>query len=309
MSEGERDYRMFSLGRIAALTMHTFTQMVRMRVFYFLLIFSVAVIAIAFVIPSFEAEQQLKILKDVSLGAMSLFSTLFAIAGTALLIPKDMEDRTLYTILSKPVPRYEYLLGKLFGMLTLILVSMLMMDGLFCGVLALRQKMLTQDKREFYDEMAVAIPEVWGTESKQAERNEAVESIARYGLKWDLQTAVWAIFLKAAVMTALTLAVSTFATSTLFTIISAIALYIIGLGQHIGREYFLGGEDVSGVMRALTGVFAVIFPDFHLFDIVDAVVTGEIVPASLVWKLTGITAMYLIVYSAIASLVFSNKEL
>jgi len=41
----------------------------------------------------------------------------YSIAATALLLPRDVEDRTLYTILSKPVPRIEYLLGRLVGVL------------------------------------------------------------------------------------------------------------------------------------------------------------------------------------------------
>ena len=56
-------------------------------------------------------------LKDVSLGAMSIFTWLLAVLATAMLLPKDIEDRTLYTILAKPVPRFEYLLGKLLGVL------------------------------------------------------------------------------------------------------------------------------------------------------------------------------------------------
>ena len=56
-------------------------------------------------------------LKDVSLGAMSIFTSLLAIVATAQLLPRDLEDRTIYTILAKPVPRYEYLIGKLAGVL------------------------------------------------------------------------------------------------------------------------------------------------------------------------------------------------
>ena len=63
-------------------------------------------------------------LKDVSLGAMSIFTWLLAVLATAMLLPKDIEDRTLYTILAKPVPRFEYLLGKLLGVLALLFVAL-----------------------------------------------------------------------------------------------------------------------------------------------------------------------------------------
>ena len=106
-----RKHRVFSAMRVWAIARNTFTQLVRMKVFYFMLIFSALIIGANLLFLSFTFEQELKILKDVSFGAMSLFASIFAIVGTALLIPKDIEDRTLYTILTKPVPRIEYLLG------------------------------------------------------------------------------------------------------------------------------------------------------------------------------------------------------
>jgi ABC-type transport system involved in multi-copper enzyme maturation permease subunit len=56
---------------------------------------------------------------------MSIFTSLLAIVATARLIPQDIEDRTVYTILAKPVPRFEYVLGKLAGVLLLLAISTL----------------------------------------------------------------------------------------------------------------------------------------------------------------------------------------
>ena len=62
-------------------------------------------------------QQEFQVLKDIALGAMSIFTSLLAVIATARLLPQDMEDRTVYTILAKPVPRFEYLAGKLLGVL------------------------------------------------------------------------------------------------------------------------------------------------------------------------------------------------
>ena len=132
-------HRRFSAARVLTIAGGTFTQLVRMKVFAFMAIFAVVVIGSSFVFADLKTEQELKMLKDVSLAAMSLFAMIFAIAGTALLIPKDVEDRTLYTILCKPVPRIEYLIGKLGGVVMLIFISLLCMDVLFCGVLHLKE--------------------------------------------------------------------------------------------------------------------------------------------------------------------------
>ena len=132
----------FSLSRVWTMAAATVTQLVRMRILVFLVVLSVIVVAAGFLFPVFSAEQQLKMLKYVSFGALQFFSLVLAIVATALLLPKDMEDRTLYTILSKPVPRVEYLLGKFLGVMLLIGGGLLIMDLLVCGVLYFRQSMV-----------------------------------------------------------------------------------------------------------------------------------------------------------------------
>ena len=105
--------------RIAALTGNTFTELVRLKVFYFLLLFALLLIGSSLFMAQLSFQQEFQVLKDVSLGAMSIFTSLLAIVATARFIPQDIEERTIYTILAKPVPRYEYLLGKLIGVLLL----------------------------------------------------------------------------------------------------------------------------------------------------------------------------------------------
>ncbi len=106
-----RDIPFFSLSRVWTIGQGTVTQLIRMKTFYFLLGFAAVVIAVGNLhIPSTPARE-LEVIKKVSFGTMDLFAWLFAIVATALLIPRDLEDRTLYTILSKPVRRIEYLIG------------------------------------------------------------------------------------------------------------------------------------------------------------------------------------------------------
>ena len=79
-------------------------------------------------------------LKDVCLGAMSIFTSLLAILATANFLPKALEDRTIYNLLSKPVPRFVYLLGKLTGIILLLFLFTLLMSAVFCLVLWLREQ-------------------------------------------------------------------------------------------------------------------------------------------------------------------------
>ena len=297
-------HRAFSPGRIWAITSNTFTQLVRMRVFYFLLIFSVVIVGVSFIFVGVEAEQQLRLLKDVSFGSMRLFCVIFALVGTALLLPKDVEDRTLYTILSKPVPRLEYLLGKLFGVLLLILVSLTVMTILFTAVLHLRGTVMLNDVVE-------ATKMRTGSDLGDLELAKIEEGIRSQGASWNLINAVWAIFLESAVAASVALVISTFASSTLFTIVVGLVVYFIGHVQGIARDYWLSSAGEIGVFpRLLSALVSLVFPDFRQFSVVVDGASSGIVPAGgLMWSLTGIALFYLVIYNLIAYLFFANKEL
>src|SRR6266576_593568 len=124
-------HRPFSFGRVGAITTNTLTDLTRQKVFYFVLIFALLLIGSSVFMARLTFQQEFQILKDVALGAISILTSLLAIAATARLIPQDIEDRTVYTILAKPVPRIEYLLGKLTGVLFLLAIGTVVMSGVF----------------------------------------------------------------------------------------------------------------------------------------------------------------------------------
>src|SRR4249919_1814288 len=133
-------HRVFSLSRILAITNNTLTELTRLKVFYVLLVFGLLLIGSSIFMAQFSFQQEFQILKDVSLGAISIFTSLLAIVATARLLPQDMEDRTVYTILAKPVPRFEYVLGKITGVLLLLAISTLVMAAAFVLVLYMREQ-------------------------------------------------------------------------------------------------------------------------------------------------------------------------
>src|SRR5712664_4012047 len=128
-------HRAFSFSRILAITSNTLTELTRLKVFYVLLVFGLLLIGSSIFMAQFSFQQEFQILKDISLGAISMFTSLLAIVATARMLPRDIEDRTVYTILAKPVPRFEYVLGKLFGVLLLLAISVAVMSALFVVVL------------------------------------------------------------------------------------------------------------------------------------------------------------------------------
>ena len=293
-------------GRVAVLASTTFTQLVRMKVFYFMAIFAVIVIASNFLnLPHFEgpesmAENELRMLKSASFGAMKLFVVVFAVVATALLLPKDAEDRTLYTILAKPVPRIDYLVGKLLGVIALVAVSLLLMDLLMTAVLSFRAHGVMAEQ------MRLAEARGWGEDTREIVRAE----IARQGPTWSLQAGVLAILLEAAVLAAVSLLISTFSTSTLFTTIVSFLIYFIGHLQADARDFWMrsaeAGQSQLGKIGSLA--LAVVVPDFQLFNVVDAAIEGQTIAAMVMAKLAGLSLLYVAVYTLLSWFVFSDKE-
>src|SRR5688572_28138877 len=99
-------HKLFSTTRTFAIAGNTLRDLVRQKVFYFMVVFALILIGTSLALVALSFKGQLATVMDVSLGSMQVFSMLLAVLATAMLLPKDMEDRTLYTILAKPVARF-----------------------------------------------------------------------------------------------------------------------------------------------------------------------------------------------------------
>jgi ABC-type transport system involved in multi-copper enzyme maturation permease subunit len=294
------------VSRTVTIALHTFTQLVRMKVFYFMGIFAVIAIASNFFdLPQHEGPESvganvLRSIKSWSLGAMTLFSVVLSIVATALLLPKDVEDRTLYTILAKPVPRIDYLAGKLLGVMLLVFVSLVLMDILMVTVLQIRTSIVVAQQAE----MATALG--WPQDAIDSLRAETLAS----GPNASLQGAVLAVFLRASIMAAIALLISTFSTSTLFTTIVSFLIYFIGHFQADARDVFLqAGQSGEGMFARLgTLLVSLVMPDFQLFNVIDAVIEGQMLPWLTVGKLTLVSLYYILFFTIASWFIFADKE-
>lgn len=290
-------HRTFSPRRVLAITTNTLTELTRQKVFYVLMIFALVLIGSSVFMARFTFQQEFQILKDVSLGAMSIFTSILAIVAAAGLIPKDIEDRTVYTILAKPVSRFEYLFGKLCGVFLLLAISIAVMTVLFVAALYFReQAVLGQTERQ----MSGAPP---------GQLADALNAIRASGLISDLFIGVAVIFLKACLLAALTLLVSTFATTNIFTIIVMVFVYFIGHLQPVAREYWLQQPHANWITRGFLALIALIFPDLQAFNLVDEIVAGAVIPMAIFTKTTLLGFFYIVIYALAATFVFYRKEL
>src|SRR5437868_11933586 len=292
-----RPHRPFSISRILAITFNTLTELTRLRVFYVLLVFALLLIGSSIFMAQFSFQQEFQILKDVSLGAISIFTSLLAIVATARLLPQDIEDRTVYTILAKPVPRFEYVLGKIAGVLLLLAISTVVMGAAFLLVLYTREQAV----------MYATLRQMSGAPPDQVA--DAVRTIRSSAFNIDIFPGIVIIYLKACLLAALTLFVSTFATSNIFTIVVMAFIYFIGHLQATARDYWLQEHSSGLLTRVFLAIVALLFPDLQAFNLVDDIVAGTAISLALFTKTAALGIFYTTIYTLLAAFVFYGKEL
>jgi ABC-type transport system involved in multi-copper enzyme maturation permease subunit len=264
-----------SLGRIA---LAVFRESVRERVLYNLVGFALLVIGASYLIGQMTAGQDVKIIKDLGLSAMAIFGLFIAIFIGIGLVSKEVERRSIYSLLAKPLPRWEFIVGKYLGLVLTILVNLSLMTIAFYLMLA------------------------WMGWSAPANVKLSWEAPA---VDPALLLAIALIFAEAALLTAIALFFSTFSSSTLLSLILTLGVWVAGIESQDLRQF---GEMVESPAAPLVAAIGWIVPAFSSFDVKTAIVHGHLVPAGLVaWRL-----LYAFVYAAVAVgagvIVFSRRE-
>lgn len=117
--------------KILSIALNTFRENLREKLLYNLVIFALLMIGSSIVISRLTLGDYERLILDIGLGSINMFSVLIAIFVGIGLVSKEIEKKTIYTIVSKPVPRYEFLVGKFCGLaITLFVNTCIMVAGL-----------------------------------------------------------------------------------------------------------------------------------------------------------------------------------
>jgi ABC-type transport system involved in multi-copper enzyme maturation permease subunit len=135
-----------------AIAMYTWREGIRKKTLLGFLILSIFVIfgstfMTAFVtkadiVEGVSTTVETKIIKDICITAISIFGVLITIFISASVVPTEMGNRVIYTVLSKPVRRFQYLFGKFLGVQLIVIANLLLMVGLFFVVLWVKENTL-----------------------------------------------------------------------------------------------------------------------------------------------------------------------
>jgi len=133
-------------GRIWAIAFNTYREAVRDRVLYNLVFFALLLVATAPLLGEISIGVQRVLLVNLSLSAISIFGIVISIFVGISLVSKEIEKRTLYPVLSRPVGRGEFIVGKYFGLVgTLLVNTAAMTAGFYLALLLMTQNFTRND--------------------------------------------------------------------------------------------------------------------------------------------------------------------
>ncbi|MBM75099.1 MAG: hypothetical protein CMK59_06845 [Proteobacteria bacterium] len=130
---------MSQLRRLWALALNTFREAVRDKVLHSIFFFATATIVFSLILREVTIGDQAKVVRSVAQGGMDLFASIIAMFLGISLIWKELEKKTIYTILSKPIPRWMFVLGKYVGLQMTIFVEVFLLGTLYVCLMMVQQ--------------------------------------------------------------------------------------------------------------------------------------------------------------------------
>jgi ABC-type transport system involved in multi-copper enzyme maturation permease subunit len=254
---------------VRPVAINTFREAVRDRVLYNLVLFALLMIGAAVVVGGVSIGIVQLVIVNLGLSSISLFGLVMAVFIGVGLVYKEIERRTLYSLLAKPIQRWQFLVGKYAGLLlTLVVNTAFMTLGL-----------------------AAALFYVGGR----------IERANLYIL-----VAIYFILLQLALVTALAMFFSCFSSPLLSTLYT-LAIYVTGVFANDIRG--IGDFTRNPVVLIATRAVYYLVPNFHNFNAIAAAAHRDPIPFALVWQNSLYAALYILLLLIASSAVFSRRNL
>jgi ABC-type transport system involved in multi-copper enzyme maturation permease subunit len=263
---------------IALVAQAVFKESVRDRVPYSMVVFAVLLIAASYLISQLTAGQDMKILKDLGLASISTFGLLIAVFIGINLVSKEVERRSVFAVLAKPLSRGQFILGKYFGLVLTLVVNLSVMAVAFYAVL-------------FYVDLSTIeyVKSAWPAPA----------------LDPRMMVALALIVVELMLVTAIALFFSTFS-SPLLSALLTLGLWVAG---HFNADLrnFEAVLDVQPVVLVARALYYLL-PNLAPFNIRAEVVHGVTVPATQVALTLAYAAVYIAILLIGAIAIFRRRD-
>ncbi|MCU0315811.1 MAG: ABC transporter permease [Fimbriimonadaceae bacterium] len=258
---------------ILSIAKTTVGEAIRRRVLLVILLIGVLFLVIAPGLQTLSARQNFAVLTSFALGIIQLTSAVIAIVLTVYMIPNEIERRTIYTILSKPVQRWQFILGKYFGAIAALAMMMALMSVAFFAV--------------FY--------------IVQPEARSQIGNIAKGPMMF---------FVQMSLLAAVAMLFSTFVAPIVNMFLSG-GVYLVGTLFNAVFQTISENDQLPGLVKGAAGVIYTVVPNFGQFNISNPLINPgtEIKGETLFFvQLAGYAILYITVALIIAVIVFDRRE-
>jgi len=262
----------------SAIAVSVFRESVRDKVLYNLVAFAVLLIGASYLLGQLTAGQDVKIIKDLGLAATALFGLFIAVFIGIGLVSKEVERRSVYSLLAKPVRRSQLVFGKYCGLVLTLAVNVTMMAVALYAVLAFM---------------------AWGADPV------TVASWDAPALDPALLKAIVLILAELMLVTAIAVFFSTFSTPILSAALT-VGFYIVG---HFSTDLrnFQQVVDSPVAARLARGLYWVL-PNLAQFDVKSAVVHGQTVTAGYLAIVVAYGLAYIGMLLIVSVAIFSRRD-
>jgi len=131
------------VARLYAIALNTFREAVRSKVLYAILFFAILLIVLSLAFGELSLYEQERVIKDLGVVVITAFGILIAVYTGVSLLHKEIDKKTIYTIISKPIERWQFLIGKFGGIMITMAVELAIMSAIFVLLLMVRDIAIT----------------------------------------------------------------------------------------------------------------------------------------------------------------------
>jgi Cu-processing system permease protein len=279
----------------AVIALATLREALRRRWMVGVFLLTVAMLMLSASLTRFQPGEEEKFLRDFGMSFITIMTVGMVIILGAGLVPPEIERRTILTILSKPVSRAEYILGKFLGLSVTIGILMLAIGLTFLAVYASYR--------------------IGSSGYNAAMQGDA--SGYRQPLPFDLTNISIALLLhygQLVLLATLALVMSLFIsqiTTILFCVTAFFGGQMSSYWQTLGSGARTGDEMTPGLSKPMQGVMNVLYyvlPRFDRFDVREKLVTDSAVSLAYTWRALDFAVIYIAVLLVVSVLIFSDRE-
>lgn len=305
--------------RTWAIAINTFREAVRDKVLHGVLAFACAILVFTLALAELSLHQQRRVVLDVGLASISFFSVVIAVFLGSSLLYKEIERKTLYVILPKPIRRHELLIGKYLGIVVTAAVFIAIMGavqlwltavhaGASAALLALFPVValaaLGLSMWRVRDRTAVLVP--WALATAACAAGLAATTDVDLG---PILAALLLVFGEVIVLSAVALLFSSFSTPFLT---GALTLGVWIVGRSADEMAEMRSRAMADSIESVLHVLARVVPNFHLFVPGRHVLTEEVAVAGGLSTYLATTMAYALVYAGAlllaAALIFRRRD-